>query len=165
MFFLTHRITFWRYSNQRLVSAVPGQPREHETLTKFLGVYFGLSLPPRACSASHTKTSLVGTSLCIPITDGRLNLGTWQGTPTYNFQCHQCLTLSCAFSYLSHRHLHCGFDEPHLCPAYRTARLPRTSGSPSVIGLDLSRIHQWSRCPRTQASISQSSDTRLTREG
>ncbi|KAI9060193.1 hypothetical protein FKP32DRAFT_1595588 [Trametes sanguinea] len=30
-------------------------------------------------SASHTKTSLVGTSLCIPITDGRLNLGTWQG--------------------------------------------------------------------------------------
>ncbi|KAI0778577.1 hypothetical protein BD413DRAFT_510206 [Trametes elegans] len=30
-------------------------------------------------SASHTKTSLIGTSLCIPITDGRLNLGTWQG--------------------------------------------------------------------------------------
>ncbi|KAI0361191.1 hypothetical protein OH77DRAFT_1391527 [Trametes cingulata] len=29
--------------------------------------------------ASHTKTSLVGTSICIPITDGRLNLGTWQG--------------------------------------------------------------------------------------
>ncbi|KAI0330576.1 hypothetical protein GY45DRAFT_1250474 [Cubamyces sp. BRFM 1775] len=29
--------------------------------------------------ASHTKTSLVGTTLCIPITDGRLNLGTWQG--------------------------------------------------------------------------------------
>ncbi|KAI0932009.1 hypothetical protein AcV7_000762 [Taiwanofungus camphoratus] len=30
-------------------------------------------------SVSHTKTSLMGTSLCIPITDGRLNLGTWQG--------------------------------------------------------------------------------------
>ncbi|KAH9858195.1 hypothetical protein C2E23DRAFT_865128 [Lenzites betulinus] len=29
--------------------------------------------------ASHTKASLIGTSLCIPITDGRLNLGTWQG--------------------------------------------------------------------------------------
>ncbi|KAI0673526.1 hypothetical protein C8Q78DRAFT_630539 [Trametes maxima] len=29
--------------------------------------------------ASHTKTSLIGASLCIPITDGRLNLGTWQG--------------------------------------------------------------------------------------
>ncbi|EJF67043.1 hypothetical protein DICSQDRAFT_96079 [Dichomitus squalens LYAD-421 SS1] len=28
---------------------------------------------------SHTKTSLVGTSICLPITDGRLNLGTWQG--------------------------------------------------------------------------------------
>ncbi|GBE78230.1 UPF0047 protein [Sparassis crispa] len=30
-------------------------------------------------SVSHTKTSLIGTSICIPITDGRLNLGTWQG--------------------------------------------------------------------------------------
>ncbi|KZT05967.1 uncharacterized protein LAESUDRAFT_726537 [Laetiporus sulphureus 93-53] len=30
-------------------------------------------------SVSHTKTSLVGTSICIPITNGRLNLGTWQG--------------------------------------------------------------------------------------
>ncbi|EJD03974.1 uncharacterized protein FOMMEDRAFT_83759 [Fomitiporia mediterranea MF3/22] len=29
--------------------------------------------------ASHTKTALVGTSVQIPITDGRLNLGTWQG--------------------------------------------------------------------------------------
>ncbi|KAH9937081.1 uncharacterized protein B0H18DRAFT_1081364 [Fomitopsis serialis] len=28
---------------------------------------------------SHTKTSLMGTSICVPITDGRLNLGTWQG--------------------------------------------------------------------------------------
>jgi len=30
-------------------------------------------------SVSHTKTSLVGTSISIPITGGRLNLGTWQG--------------------------------------------------------------------------------------
>jgi thiosulfate reductase cytochrome b subunit len=29
--------------------------------------------------ASHTKTSLFGTSLTIPITDHKLNLGTWQG--------------------------------------------------------------------------------------
>ncbi|KAJ1032568.1 hypothetical protein NDA16_000591 [Ustilago loliicola] len=29
-------------------------------------------------SVSHTKTSLIGTSINIPITDGRLNLGTWQ---------------------------------------------------------------------------------------
>lgn len=28
---------------------------------------------------SHTKTALVGTSLSIPITNGSLNLGTWQG--------------------------------------------------------------------------------------
>jgi len=30
-------------------------------------------------SASHTKASLFGSSITIPITDGRLNLGTWQG--------------------------------------------------------------------------------------
>jgi len=28
---------------------------------------------------SHIKTSLLGSSLLIPITDGQLNLGTWQG--------------------------------------------------------------------------------------
>ncbi|MEP0860455.1 MAG: YjbQ family protein [Ignavibacterium sp.] len=28
---------------------------------------------------AHIKTSLIGNSLTIPITDGRLNLGTWQG--------------------------------------------------------------------------------------
>lgn len=28
---------------------------------------------------SHIKTSIVGTSLNIPVTGGRLNLGTWQG--------------------------------------------------------------------------------------
>ena len=28
---------------------------------------------------AHAKSSLFGISLCIPITDGRLNLGTWQG--------------------------------------------------------------------------------------
>ncbi|PCH33768.1 hypothetical protein WOLCODRAFT_22231 [Wolfiporia cocos MD-104 SS10] len=30
-------------------------------------------------SVSHTKASLIGSSICVPITDGRLNLGTWQG--------------------------------------------------------------------------------------
>ncbi|KIK06903.1 hypothetical protein K443DRAFT_673796 [Laccaria amethystina LaAM-08-1] len=30
-------------------------------------------------SVSHTKASLVGTSISIPITNGQLNLGTWQG--------------------------------------------------------------------------------------
>ena len=28
---------------------------------------------------AHIKTTLVGSSVSIPITDGRLNLGTWQG--------------------------------------------------------------------------------------
>ena len=30
-------------------------------------------------SASHTKASIIGPSLTVPITNGRLNLGTWQG--------------------------------------------------------------------------------------
>ena len=33
----------------------------------------------RSDSVSHTKATLVGSSVTIPITDGRLNLGTWQG--------------------------------------------------------------------------------------
>ncbi|TFK57179.1 hypothetical protein OE88DRAFT_1618558 [Heliocybe sulcata] len=28
---------------------------------------------------SHTKTALIGPTVTVPITDGRLNLGTWQG--------------------------------------------------------------------------------------
>jgi len=28
---------------------------------------------------SHVKSVIIGTSLTIPITDGKLNLGTWQG--------------------------------------------------------------------------------------
>lgn len=30
-------------------------------------------------SVSHTKSSLVGSSVSIPITNEQLNLGTWQG--------------------------------------------------------------------------------------
>ncbi|KAI5836101.1 hypothetical protein K523DRAFT_411020 [Schizophyllum commune Tattone D] len=30
-------------------------------------------------SVSHTKSALIGTTVTVPITDGRLNLGTWQG--------------------------------------------------------------------------------------
>ncbi|KAJ7492543.1 hypothetical protein FB451DRAFT_1123495 [Mycena latifolia] len=33
----------------------------------------------RSHSVSHTKASLVGSSISIPITNSRLNLGTWQG--------------------------------------------------------------------------------------
>ncbi|CCA67448.1 hypothetical protein PIIN_01279 [Serendipita indica DSM 11827] len=32
-------------------------------------------------SVSHTKASLIGSSISIPISNGRLNLGTWQGMP------------------------------------------------------------------------------------
>ncbi|MCC8038732.1 MAG: secondary thiamine-phosphate synthase enzyme YjbQ [Bacteroidales bacterium] len=37
---------------------------------------------------SHAKTILVGPSLTIPITDGRLNLGTWQGIYLCEFRNH-----------------------------------------------------------------------------
>jgi secondary thiamine-phosphate synthase enzyme len=30
-------------------------------------------------SVSHTKASILGSTISMPITDGRLNLGTWQG--------------------------------------------------------------------------------------
>ena len=37
-------------------------------------------------ASSHTKTSLIGPSLTIPITKGRLNLGTWQGIYLLEFR-------------------------------------------------------------------------------
>ena len=37
-------------------------------------------------ASSHTKTSLIGPSLTIPITRGRLNLGTWQGIYLLEFR-------------------------------------------------------------------------------
>lgn len=37
-------------------------------------------------SSSHTKASLIGPSLTIPITNGRLNLGTWQGIYLLEFR-------------------------------------------------------------------------------
>jgi len=38
---------------------------------------------------AHVKTSLIGMSLTIPITDGRLNLGTWQGIFLCEFRNHK----------------------------------------------------------------------------
>ncbi len=35
---------------------------------------------------AHIKSSLFGQSLTIPISDGRLNLGTWQGIYLYEFR-------------------------------------------------------------------------------
>lgn len=37
---------------------------------------------------AHAKSSLFGVSLSIPITDGRLNLGTWQGIYLCEFRNH-----------------------------------------------------------------------------
>ena len=37
-------------------------------------------------ASSHSKTSIIGPSLTIPITGGRLNLGTWQGIYLFEFR-------------------------------------------------------------------------------
>ncbi|KAL7410413.1 hypothetical protein BDY24DRAFT_399674 [Mrakia frigida] len=37
-------------------------------------------------SVSHTKTALVGNTISLPITNGRLNLGTWQGIYLMEFR-------------------------------------------------------------------------------
>ena len=37
---------------------------------------------------AHAKASLIGSSLTIPITNGRLNLGTWQGIYLCEFRNH-----------------------------------------------------------------------------
>ena len=37
---------------------------------------------------AHAKSSLLGVSITIPITDGRLNLGTWQGIYLCEFRNH-----------------------------------------------------------------------------
>lgn len=38
-----------------------------------------MTLTNRQCSVSHTKASLIGSTVSVPITNGQLNLGTWQG--------------------------------------------------------------------------------------
>ena len=37
---------------------------------------------------AHLKASIIGSSLSIPITKGRLNLGTWQGIYLGEFRNH-----------------------------------------------------------------------------
>lgn len=41
-------------------------------------------------SVSHTKSSLIGATVAIPITDSRLNLGTWQGIYLTEFRHSPC---------------------------------------------------------------------------
>lgn len=40
-------------------------------------------------ASSHTKTSIIGPSLTVPITNSRLNLGTWQGIYLLEFREHK----------------------------------------------------------------------------
>jgi secondary thiamine-phosphate synthase enzyme len=44
---------------------------------------------------AHAKSSLLGTSLTIPITRGRMNLGTWQGI----YLCERMTVVGLARSY------------------------------------------------------------------
>ena len=41
--------------------------------------YYDLTLEGADDMPAHAKSSLIGVSITIPITNGRLNLGTWQG--------------------------------------------------------------------------------------
>ncbi len=61
-------------------------PDVRSDLQKFFGrlvpddtPYFEHTLEGADDMSAHVKSSLLGQSLTIPITDGRLNLGTWQG--------------------------------------------------------------------------------------
>lgn len=55
-------------------------PENHPTYTH---TYEGADDMP-----AHLKSSLIGASLTIPITDGKLNLGTWQGVYLCEFRKH-----------------------------------------------------------------------------
>ncbi len=54
-----------------------------ETYPRFRHTYEGKDDMP-----AHLKSLLIGTSLTIPVTDGRLNLGTWQGVYLYEHRDH-----------------------------------------------------------------------------
>lgn len=59
----------------------------------------GVNLKLQHHRVSHTKASLIGSSISIPITDGRLNLGTWQGTDPSS---ELVIFLHCTFRHLPH---------------------------------------------------------------
>jgi len=54
-----------------------------ETYPKFRHTYEGSDDMP-----AHLKSLIIGASLTIPVTDGRLNLGTWQGIYLYEHRDH-----------------------------------------------------------------------------
>lgn len=54
-----------------------------ESYTKFQHTYEGSDDMP-----AHLKNMLVGTSLTIPVTQGRLALGTWQGVYLFEHRYH-----------------------------------------------------------------------------
>lgn len=48
-------------------------------LVKERGPYYQHTLEGNDDMPAHAKSSIIGTSVTIPITNGKLNLGTWQG--------------------------------------------------------------------------------------
>lgn len=50
--------------------------------------YFNHDLEGDDDMPAHIKTTVVGTSISIPITNGKLNLGTWQGIYLCEFRKH-----------------------------------------------------------------------------
>ena len=50
--------------------------------------YFVHTLEGPDDMSAHAKSTVVGASLTIPVTDGRLNLGTWQGIYLREFRDH-----------------------------------------------------------------------------
>jgi len=54
-----------------------------ENYPKFEHIYEGSDDMP-----AHIKSSVIGQSLMIPITNGKLNMGIWQGIYLGEFRCH-----------------------------------------------------------------------------
>jgi hypothetical protein len=62
-----------------------------------------------AAAAAHCKSSMFGASVSIPITKGRLNLGTWQVRPRLLSSCRlvsSCRLLELCMQGCSVRHSH-----------------------------------------------------------
>ncbi len=58
----------------------------YDRLVKEGEPYYNHTLEGSDDMPAHAKSSIVGISLSIPITNGRLNLGTWQGIYLHEFR-------------------------------------------------------------------------------
>jgi len=73
-------------------------------------------------SVSHTKASLVGSSVSVPITNGQLNLGTWQGWSLVLSNCVFVLMSALWGRYLPHRVPSCCTHQT--CCCHHLVRFP-----------------------------------------